>query len=217
MRKALLLALMDLFLISQAFSQAESDSSMYYEGIDILNRAKTTDNYLEAAFYFGQLSTQYPRQWLVYYYAGLSYIQASQKALVSKYRDELLDKAQPLIDKAFSLHPGEPELQILQAFLFQARLQVDPQVRGMNYSRKADTWLKQAMAANPLNPRAHFLNACNVYYTPVIFKGGPKNALPLFLKARDKFRSFTPELPFMPDWGEAENQKMINNCKTSDN
>jgi hypothetical protein len=85
----------------------------------------------------------------------------------------------------------------------------------LNYSRKADSWLKKAIAADPMNPRAHFLMACNVYYTPVLFKGGSENALPLFLKARERFRSYTPALPFMPDWGGTENQQMINKCKPS--
>ena len=32
-----------------------------------------------------------------------------RKHSTSKYRDDLLDKAQPLIDKAFILKPDEPE------------------------------------------------------------------------------------------------------------
>lgn len=215
--KFLFICLIGVFVVFNAYSQAGADSAMYNEGIDLLSKAKTTENYLEAAFYFGQLSAQQPSQWLIFYYGGLAYIQASQKALASNYKDDLLDKAQTQIDKAVSLNPMETELQVLQAFLFQARIQVNPQTRGLNYSQKADAWLKKALANEPGNPRAHFLQACNVYYTPVVFKGGPRNALPLFLKAREKFKAYTPDLPFMPDWGERENQEMIKLCNSAIN
>ena len=200
------------FNIQIGFTQAEADSAQYQAGFDLLGKAKTTENYLEAAFYFGQLANQYPQQWLGPYYAGLAYIQASQKALTSNYKDELLDKAQIQIDKAAAIKPGGAELQILQAFLFQSRIQVNTQVRGINYSKKADAMLKMALTADPSNPRALFLQACNVYYTPAVLKGGAKNALPMFIKARDKFRTYIPASPYMPDWGERENQEMINLC-----
>lgn len=215
--KYFLTGFLGFYMLSAVYSQAEADSALYHPGIDLISKAKTTDNYLEAAFYFGQLSDQYPRQWLTYYYCGLAYIQASQQALASDYKDDLLDKAQSILDKAVAMKPAETELQVLQAFLFQARIQVNPQVRGLSYSQKADALLKKALAADPANPRIYFLQACNVYYTPAVFKGGAKNALPLFIKAREKFRAFTPDLPFMPDWGEHENQNMIKLCSSAKN
>jgi hypothetical protein len=212
-KRLFILAIAGFILVAESYAQKEADSAMYNAGIFLLNRAKTTENYLEAAFYFEQLATQYPKQWLVLYYAGLAYIQSSYKALVSKDKDKLIDKAQPVIDKAFSLKPNGSELHVLQAFLYQSRLQVNPEIRGLTYSQEADASLKKAVAADPSNPRAYMLMAYNVYYTPGMFGGGAKNALPMFLKAREKFLAFTPELPFMPDWGEPENQQMIVACK----
>jgi tetratricopeptide (TPR) repeat protein len=217
MKKLLLISIIGIIIVAGSYAQNSADSAMYNTGIYLLNNAKTTDNYLEAAFYFEQLAPQYPKQWLVFYYSGLAYLQASHKALISKYKDELIDKAQPLIDKAFSLKPNEPELHVLQAFLYQSRLQVNPEIRGLNYSQKAEASLKKAMAADPANPRAFSLMAYNVYFTPVMFGGGAKKALSMFLKAKEKFLAFTPELPFMPNWGEAENQQMIRECNQSRN
>ena len=197
---------------SPSFSQSEADSVMYHKGLILLNNAKTTENYLESAFYFETLSREFPTQWLVPYYAALSYILASREALVTKYRDDLLDKAQILVDKSFLLKPGEPELFVLHAFLYQVRLLTDPKNRAMNLSQKADGMLKKAISADSTNPRAYFLLANNTYYTPAVFKGGPKNALPVFLKARDKFRTHKPDLSFMPQWGEKENTEMIKLC-----
>lgn len=212
MKKLILTGLVMAFIVPGAFSQAVADSTLYDAGLALLNRAQTTNNYLEAAYYFEQMTDQLPDQWPAYYYAGLAFLRASQKALDSKYKDELIDKAQLAIDKAFAIRSGESELHALQAFLYQARLQVNPEVRAMNYSQKADASLKKAITANPSNPRAFMLMAYNTYFTPAVFGGGPKKALPLFVKAREKYNVFKPELPYLPSWGAAENQQMIREC-----
>lgn len=198
-------------------AQSEEDSASYSPGIRLLENAVTLEDYMQAARYFEQLAAQYPGHWLAMYYAGLSYIQASYKAEGDKLKDGIMDKVQPLIDKAFQLKPGEPENHVLQAFLYQSRMQVNPEFRGMSYSQKADASLKKAAAADPGNPRAYSLMGYNLYYTPAVFGGGAKNALPLFLKAKEKFTAFVPDLPFSPVWGEAENLQMIKECNKSKN
>jgi tetratricopeptide (TPR) repeat protein len=212
MKKLILVGIMLVLLMPDTFSQTISDSSLYDAGITILNRAKTCEQFLEAAFYFKQMTDQLSGQWPSYYYAGFAYIRASQIALDSKYKDDLIDKAQPMIDKAFVIRPGESELHALQALLYQARLQVNPEARALSYSQKADASLKKAVAADQSNPRAYMLMGYNIYYTPVLFGGGAKKALPLFLKAREKFNAFKPELSFFPAWGASENQQMIREC-----
>lgn len=198
-------------------SQSIGDSSAYINGIRLMDIANSRDNYVEAAHYFEQLAAKSTGQWLALYYAGLSYIHASYKAEGDIEKDKLIDKAQPLIDRAFKLKPEESEIHVLQAFLFQSRMQVNPTMRGLTYSQKADASLKKAVAVNPSNPRAYSLMAYNIYYTPAMFGGGAKKALPLFIKARDKYLAYTPDLPFMPSWGQKENHEMINTCKKAAN
>jgi len=195
--------------------QVMSDSSFYYQGIRMIAQAKTAGDYKMAASYFEDFGGRKPVQWLELYYAALSYIHASFKTETDKTKDELMDKAQPLIDRAFSLKPEEPELMVLQAFLYQSRMQINPVMRGLTYSMKADASLKKAAEADAGNPRAWSLMGYNIFYTPAAFGGGPHKALPYFLKARDKYLSFSPALPFMPKWGEPENQEMIAECKKS--
>ncbi len=212
MKKLIFVAFILALTVPTAFPQDVADSTLYDAGLTILNRAKTSEQFLEAAFYFKQMTDQVPEQWLAYYYAGLTYLKASHTALDSKYKDDLIDKAQQMIDKAMAIRPGESELLALQAFLYQSRLQVNPEVRALNYAQQADAVLKKAMAANPSNPRTYMLIGYNTYYTPVLFGGGAKKALPLFLKAREKFNAFKPELSFFPAWGASENQQMIREC-----
>jgi hypothetical protein len=208
-----LLSLLMLLSGTLTYSQVSSDSMLYYPGFSLLAEAKTSDNFLEAAFYFEQLVKQKPDQWLFLYYTGFSYLQASHKALSSKTKDELIDKAQPFIDRAFKLKPGEPELYVLQAFLYQTRLLVNGETRTISFAQKAEASLKKALDINNANPRAYFLLGCNKYYAPEFAGGGAKNALPLFIKSSEKFTSFVAASPYMPQWGEYENQQMIAECR----
>jgi tetratricopeptide (TPR) repeat protein len=207
------ISLFSLLFINVLHAQSINDSAKYNPGIYLFESSTTSNDYKNAAGYFEQLILQYPEQWLAWYYTGLCYIRASDKEVEVTAKDKLLDKAQPLIDSAFTLNPTGPELHILQAFLYQTRIQVNPVGRGFSYSRKADVSLKKAVAGDPENPRAWSLIAFNVYYTPVPFGGGPQKALPLFIKAKEKFTMYKPALTFMPRWGETENQQMIIDCR----
>ena len=196
-------------------AQGIGDTTFYNPGIKMIGQARNASDYLMAAGYFEELNGRMADQWLINYYTALCYIQASYRVEDDKSKDALIDKAQLFIDKGFKLKPDETELLVLQAFLYQSRIQVNPEMRGLTYSRKAEASLKQAAAADDGNPRAWSLMGYNIYHTPVVFGGGASKALPLFLKARERFQSFRPALPFMPVWGEPENQDMIADCKKS--
>ncbi len=198
-------------------AQTETDSASYHKGLQLLNNAHTSAEFLHAAAYFDTLSKTIPDQWLVHYYSGLAHILAGQVSNDKKNIDRLLDIAQERIDKSFQLKPEEPEIHVLQAFLYQVRLQADPQTRAMSFAPKAEASLKKAIAADSGNPRAYFLMGNNIYYTPPLFKGGPKNALPVFLKAREKYKGYAADLSFMPDWGKLQNEEMIRACNNAKN
>lgn len=207
----LFLVMNGLFISVQA--QQLSDSAVYISGIKMIRNSKTATDYKQAAAYFENLSPNNPSHWLSLYYAALSYIHASHLVEDDKDKDDMLDKAQPLIDKAFNNHPEESEMHALQAFLYQSRIEVNPTMRGMSYSSKAETSLKKATEINDKNPRAWSLLGYNLFYTPALFGGGAEKALPFFLKARDKYKEFKPRMPFYPNWGESENQQMIAECR----
>lgn len=213
MRQILFFLVLLSFTPARMYSQAETDSSVYNMGLKMLSAANTAEKYTETAGYFAKVAEQNPSHWLANYYTALSYILGAQLSGDQKYREELLDKAQPFIDKAQGLKKDEPENFVLQAFLYQVRLLIDPQSRAISLSQKAESVLKKAIAADSANPRAYFLLANNIYYTPPVFKGGPKNALPVFIKAEEKFRDYKVNPSFLPNWGRKQNEEMIRICK----
>jgi hypothetical protein len=211
--KQLILILFIVLLFINAGAQTLKDSTAYNKGLYMLDTAKTVQGYKIAGEYFDALSSRKPTDWLAPVYAGLSYILASYEESDGKLKDELCDKAQVYIDSANMRHADVSESASLQAFLYQARIDVSPIERGLDYSLKADTEIKKAETNNSNDPRPYFLYAMNVYYTPKIFGGGAEKALPLFEQAAEKFNVFVPKLPFMPHWGKQQNLEMIEKCR----
>jgi len=212
--KQLIAILSSIMLLSNAGAQTLPDSTAYDKGLSMIAAATTVQDYENAGNYFDGLSTSKPKEWLAPLYAGLCYVLASFHATDSKLKDQWCDKAQTYLDSADVRNADESETASVQAFLYQARIDVSPMERGLEYSRKADAEIKKAEADNSSDPRPYFLYAMNVYYTPKIFGGGAEKALPLFEEAADKFKAFKPAMPFMPHWGEQQNLEMIEKCKS---
>jgi hypothetical protein len=213
--KHLIIILFSVLSNISADAQTLTDSAAYKKGLFMIDSAKTVQDYKAAGDYFDALSSRKPNDWLAPLYAGLSYILASHKEPDGKLKDELCDKAQVFIDTANMRHADISELASLQAFLYQARIEVSPMERGLEYSLKADSEIKKAKITDPNDPRPYFLYAMNVYYTPKLFGGGAEKALPLFVEAAEKFNVFVPKMPFMPHWGKQQNLNMIAKCKNA--
>ena len=213
MKTLLLLLLLPGCSVTLSMAEIIKDSTLYKTGVQLLNSAKTETQYLETAEYFLNIARTDSTCWLPYYYAGVCFNLASGENPNSIAKEEHIDRAEQELGKAVKLNPGETELVILQAFVLQARIQVNPAVRGMSYGPKAGSLLDEALKADPGNPRALMLKAYNIYYTPALLKGGPSNALPMFMDAKKMFASYVPDSEISPQWGEKETINMINVCE----
>jgi hypothetical protein len=213
--KKIIAALSVYLIVSSAVAQTLNDSSAYNKGLSMIASAKTVPDLQYAGIYFSGLTSSKPAEWLAPVYAGLCYVLASFQETDSKAKDQLCDQAQGFLDTAVARNADESETASVQAFLYQARIDVSPLERGPEYSLRADMEIKKAEASNPDDPRPYFLYAMNVYYTPKLFGGGAEKALPLFEQADVKFKAFKPAMPFMPHWGEQQNLDMIEKCKSA--
>ncbi len=139
-------------------------------------------------------------KWLPYYYAAYTYISITYHIEDGDAIDTYLDKAQPMLDKAMELNPGESENNVLQGLIHSMRI-TNP-MRGMKYSALSNEALEKAERLNPENPRLWFCKAQNIYYTPSMFGGGAEKAKPVFEKAAELFDTFEPKSELWPRWGE---------------
>jgi tetratricopeptide (TPR) repeat protein len=181
------------------------------ESLALLDSAKTTEEMQAVAGRFERIAMTETTRWEPLYYAAFTQINMSFGVKDGDKKDAILDVAEKNIEKALGINGDKSELYALQGFLYQGRIQVNP-MRGMTYSQKAAEILEKAVEANPENPRALFLMAQNIYYTPKMFGGGGKNALPKFLDAKSKFEKEASKDGIMPKWGAQSNLRMIEAC-----
>ncbi|RLD79939.1 MAG: hypothetical protein DRJ15_08275 [Bacteroidetes bacterium] len=178
-----------------------------------MEKAETSAEFEAFAANFEAIAKKNPDQWLAQYYVAYSYLNIVFSEEGSTNIDMNLDKAEAFLGKARELSPENDEIEVLQGWIYQGRIQVDPMGRGQSYSQKASTSFGKAKNINPDNPRIYFLVGQNVMYTPEAFGGGKEAACPYFIKAAEKYEVFEPESTISPNWGREYNHKLVVSCK----
>lgn len=178
-----------------------------------LEKAKTSEDFLAIAANFELIGEAEGDKWLPYYYVSYTYLSYIFSENTEDNIDKILDKAEAYLEKARELSPENDEIELMQGWIYQGRIQVDPMGRGQQFSQKASASFGKAKNINPDNPRIYFLEGQNVLYTPEMFGGGQEAACPYFKKAADKYESFKLETPISPDWGRKLNFELTKKCK----
>ncbi|MBD2720569.1 hypothetical protein [Hymenobacter armeniacus] len=145
-----------------------------------------------------------PTDWLPRYYQARGYLKMAFGGSDSDQADKLLDQADAALAQAKKL-PGadQAEVLVLQAYIYQGRIQAAPMTRGALYTGRVHEALDQALKLSPDNPRAYLVLANDLYYRPAMFGGGAEKAKPLYEKAKALFAAFKPATALSPNWGEA--------------
>lgn len=209
--KKLIITAIAITMLGNVMAQQPNFESAIKETLVMLDSAKTPTDMQNVIGRFERITLAEGQKWEAHYYLAYSCINYSFWEKDGDKKDAILDEAQKSIDKALEVGGDKSELYALQGFLYQGRIQVSA-MRGMTYSPKAAEILEKAIKENPENPRAHFLLGQNLFYTPSMFGGGSKNALPRFQKAREIFEKVNGVSGIEPKWGEKSNQRMIDKC-----
>lgn len=166
---------------------------------------------------FEMIAGKWNDQWLAHYYAAYSESVYSYIEQEEHKRDAWLDKADLHLQQAEQLYGQDSdELYVLRALLASARLSVNPGSRWKKYGEVFDQNITKAKSINPANPRIYYLQGNSLYYTPKMFGGGPKNAMPFYEIADSLYQQVNLDsLDISPSWGEIQNTEMLGNCRES--
>lgn len=171
----------------------------------------------ELANKFDLIARKWPDSWAANYYAAYAKAQLSYAQPDTKTKDALIDEAENYANTAATLIGREwDELYVLQASIASARLSADPQARWQKYGKMFDQNLDKAKAMNPENPRIYLLRGTSKLYTPKMFGGGKKAALPYFEKAAPLFAKEEKTNPEKPFWGWEANGFMLRQATGED-
>ncbi len=179
--------------------------------------ARTMDDFNSMAENFESIANLNTDKWHPLYYGAFCYINMCLIEKIADKMDEHLDEAQVLIDRAIEIYPEESELFVLQGFLYQGRLQIDPTTRGPEFGVKANNAFYVAKDFNPNNPRAYYLLGLNILHMPESMGGGAEAACPILEEAKQKFIEDVPVHVLNPTWGGEENLNLYNrSCSKSE-
>ena len=211
MKTLLILSFLVYFWTNASAENSTFDTAVM-QTIDRLHQASSIEEVLSCVSQLERMAMAEPKRWEAHYYLAYARIMLSFRESDGEKTDQILDRAELDIEKAQEVGADPSELNALQAYLYQGRIQVNS-FRGMKYSGMAAESLEKAIRLNPSNPRAHLLMGMNVFHTPSMFGGGAKKALPHFEKAMACFEGAPVASTLHPHWGRELAQDMVEECQ----
>lgn len=202
----------------KSYLTLQASDSEYFKNMEIaitvLDQAKTTNQVDQAISFFTQIASEQTDEWLPPYYAAYGYIQKSLLIEDKVQKDEQLNLAQQQLDKAFGIQSNNPEIMIMQAYVFQEKFNVYPSTRMEDFGTLVQITYEDVAAIEPNNPRLHTLQAITTFFTPEAYGGGMQKACPMVTQAQEMYKLHPPENSIAPKWGQALLDYMNYICDT---
>jgi hypothetical protein len=196
-----------MMLTVMTFAQSEKYTKKMTELLSRIDSFNTVDQLNTMSASFERVGDAEKTQWLPYYYAALTKIDAVNMQIAGKMGDNTAvtdpaaDAAEALVKKVLALTKENSEIWILNKMIASLRMMGDPMSRFMQYGPVAAEALATAKAMDANNPRAYILEGQDKFYTPEQFGGSKTEAKKLFEKATELFKTFKPETALHPNWG----------------
>lgn len=163
------------------------------------------------------ISKKWNGEWTAHYYNAYSKAQLSYMEKEEAKRDAYVDEAEKELDETIGLLGKEnDETHVLSAMVANARMAVKPQARWQKYGKVFSENLEKAKEINAENPRIYYLQGTSKFFTPKMFGGGKKAALPYFEKAETLFAKEDDADIAKPFWGKLPNGYFLSQCKGED-
>lgn len=163
------------------------------------------------------IAKKYSNEWAPHYYAAYSKAQLAYMVEGDDKKDAFVDEAEREHSEALSILGKEnDETHVLAAMIANARMAVKPQARWQKYGKIYEDNLAKAKELNPDNPRIYYLTGTSKFFTPKMFGGGKKAALPYFEKAQGLYAKEKSDDITKPFWGKEANGYFIKQCEGED-
>lgn len=163
------------------------------------------------------IAKKYNDQWAPQFYAAYSLVQLSYFEKDAAKKDALLDEAANYRDDAAHLLGKEnSETEVLAAMIANSRIGVDPRNRWQKYGKQFDEHLDKAKELDADNPRIYLERGISKFYTPKMFGGGKKAAMPYFEKAQGLFAKEDNSNIEKPYWGKMTLAYFLNMAQGAD-
>ena len=200
------------FLTTATFAQPKANAqyvAQMKQGIGLLDKSMKVEQLRQAASFFNSMADEAPKDWLPPYYAAYCYTLMSFMEKQKVLKDNYLDQAQSHLDEAKKLSDKNVEITVVQAYIYQMRMQIDPAARMEEFGTLLQLTIEDAMALDANNPRIYYIQAQNAFFSVQ----GHGDACPMVQQAKEKYANFKPESDISPKWGAAMVDFMASVCE----
>lgn len=222
MKKLILTSSLFLFIIA-AFAQSEKYIKAMQDKVAAVDTTHTVAGLKDLSAAFERIGDAEKTQWLPYYYAALTQVNAANIQMSSggsigmgnnsDKTDPFADKAEQLLNKADALTKDNSEIYVVKKMIASLRLMGDPMNRYAQYLPQIQQALETATKLNPENPRIYLIKGEDQYFTPEQYGGSKTEAKKLFEQALQKYDTFKPASPIDPNWGKGTTQYFLSQIK----
>lgn len=152
-------------------------------------------------------------EWLPLYYAA--YLQTTAVFRFEVNKDQYLDQAFALIDRAEKIAPNNSEITAMKGYILMGKISLDPASRGQSMSPQAMQLFGKAIGLDKENPRALMLMAQMEQGMAQFFGQGPEKACGL---ARNAIALYSQEEAkinddyLLPTWGKNQAEGVAKAC-----
>ena len=208
-KTVILLLFLSIPVCMEAQTLEESLSKTYLQ----MDSIKSLSDMMSVSGQFDMIADKWSNEWSANYYAAYSKVIASFIVQDVKKKYLFLDAADKYLEKVMSLGNENDETYVLAALITSARIAVDGQNRGMQYSGIVSQYLGKAEKINPDNPRIFYLKGSSLFYQPEMYGGGKDKAKPFLEKAKELFSKESKTSVLKPHWGEKQNLDYLKQCE----
>ena len=218
MKKFILSFTLSLFFIA-AFAQSEKYMKAMQDKVIAVDTTRNPEIQKDLSAAFERIGDAEKTQWLPYYYAALTQVNAAYNIMSSKQggptvTDAMADKAEQLLNKAEALNKDNSDIYLVRKMIANVHMMADPMTRYMQYGPKAQEALQAAKRLNPDNPRVYLLEAEDKFFTPEQYGGSKTEARKLFELAIQKYDAAKPATSIDPTWGRGTAQYFLSQLKS---
>lgn len=148
------------------------------------------------------VSSRYPREWRGYYWEALANIRKAEIDSTGN-KDELLNEAERLIDRAEMFIKENTELYLIRAWMLKLRIDQDPKRLQPKFGSDYKWYMDQVYKLDQGNPRYYYLKG--LWSEKDTSEAGKKVTLRYYKSAKLLFQD-RPQGKYVsePDWGRGE-------------
>lgn len=201
-----------LLMTSLLYANDDAYDKAMTNALTQLREASSIEELQSTANSFARIWKGVEGDWLAPYYQTQCLVLMSFREKEASKKDAYLNEAEVILEKLIISEGDNSEIYALQSLLYTARLTVDPMNRGQEYMGLSGGAYRKALALNPTNPRALYLQLSNEVGMANFFNDDTSVYCDRIIDLYRHWNEYNQVEKFNPSWGLNQLEGLMQNC-----